>query len=314
MTPRPAATRRCLAFVLPLLLLALAMRPLAGAELVPVTEEQMARIRAALPTAAAKPHEPRRILIFWRTEGYVHACIPVANFALTELGHTTGAYAAELSTDMTAFTPDNLARFDAVLFNNATRLAFADPAHREALMEFVEENGGGLIGIHAATDSFYDFPDACAAIGGHFDQHPWLWDGTWAIKLDEPEHPANAAFGGRGFWINDELYQIGGPYSRDTHRVLLSLDMSKPQNHQVDGIKRTDGDFPVSWLKHAGTGRVFYCSLGHNEHIYWNPAVLRHYLAGIQYVLGDRDLRDAPSNALTHPPEPALAPDEPPHP
>jgi type 1 glutamine amidotransferase len=96
--------------------------------------------------------------------------------------------------------------------------------------------------------------------------------------------------------------------------VLLSLDMSKPQNHQVDGIKRTDGDFPVSWLKHAGTGRVFYCSLGHNEHIYWNPAVLRHYLAGIQYVLGDRDLRDAPSNALTHPPEPALAPDEPPQP
>src|SRR5690606_4990087 len=157
----------------------------------------------------------------------------------------------------------------------------------------------------------YDFPEACAALGGRFDGHPWTADGVWAVKLDEPGHPANASFGGRGFWINDEIYQIGGPYSRATHRVLLSLDMSRPESPAVKGIKRTDGDFPISWFKHAGTGRVFYCSLGHNPHIYWNAAVLRHYLAGIQYALGDRDLPDAPSAALTQKPEPALAPEEP---
>ena len=38
-----------------------------------------------------------------------------------------------------------------------------------------------------------------------------------------------------------------------------------------------------------GKGRTFYWSLGHPEEIYCNPAILKHYLAGIQYVLGDLD-------------------------
>lgn len=286
---------------------------LPAAELVPVTEEQKAQVRAALPTAAeaTPPEQPRRLLVFWRTEGYVHGCIPIANFALEEMGRRTGAFTVEASTDMAAFSTENLARFDGVLFNNSTRLAFADPAQRAALIQFIEERGAGLIALHAGSDNFYTFPEACAALGGQFNEHPWLYDGTWAVKLDEPDHPANASFAGQGFWINDEIYQIGGPYSRDTHRVLLSMDMSKAANHAVKNIKRTDGDFPISWFKHAGMGRVFYCSLGHNEHIYWNPDVLRHYLAGIQYALGDRDLPDAPSAALQHRPEPALAPEKP---
>jgi hypothetical protein len=32
---------------------------------------------------------------------------------------------------------------------------------------------------------------------------------------------------------------------------------------------------------------VFYCSLGHNDHILWNPAILQHYLDGIQFAFGD---------------------------
>jgi hypothetical protein len=32
---------------------------------------------------------------------------------------------------------------------------------------------------------------------------------------------------------------------------------------------------------------VFYCSLGHNNEIFWNPAVLQHYLDGIQFAFGD---------------------------
>ena len=296
-----------------LIFAAMPMGRVFSADLVPVSAEQQAKVTNALPAAAdaVKPAKPRRLLVFYRTEGYVHASIPVGNFALAEIGRVTGAYKAELSNDMAVFTPETLARFDGVLFNSTTKLAFADPAQRTALLEFIEKRGGGLVGIHAATDNFYDFPEACAALGGHFDGHPWHSDHNCAVKLDEPAHPANAAFGGQGFWITDEIYQIGGPYSRETHRVLLSLDMSKPQNLAVQGIKRMDGDFPISWFKHAGMGRVFYCSLGHNDHIYWNPAVLKHYLAGIQYALGDRDLPDAPSASLVHQTEPALAPAKP---
>jgi hypothetical protein len=32
---------------------------------------------------------------------------------------------------------------------------------------------------------------------------------------------------------------------------------------------------------------VFYCALGHRDEIFWNPQVLAHYLAGVQFALGD---------------------------
>ncbi|MEI7928583.1 MAG: ThuA domain-containing protein, partial [Verrucomicrobiales bacterium] len=52
-------------------------------------------------------------------------------------------------------------------------------------------------------------------------------------------------------------------------------------------VKRADKDFGVAWARTWGKGRVFYCSLGHNHEIYSNPTVLKHYLAGLQWAIGD---------------------------
>jgi type 1 glutamine amidotransferase len=43
----------------------------------------------------------------------------------------------------------------------------------------------------------------------------------------------------------------------------------------------------VSWVRPYGKGRVFYCTLGHAKTAYTNPAVMKHYLAGIQFAIGD---------------------------
>ena len=48
-----------------------------------------------------------------------------------------------------------------------------------------------------------------------------------------------------------------------------------------------------------GKGRVFYPTLGHNPHIFWNPPILQHYLAGIQFALGDLAADTIPSKKLT---------------
>ena len=40
---------------------------------------------------------------------------------------------------------------------------------------------------------------------------------------------------------------------------------------------------------------MFYSSLGHNEYVYWNPEILKFYLAGLQYALGDLDADATPS-------------------
>jgi hypothetical protein len=63
--------------------------------------------------------------------------------------------------------------------------------------------------------------------------------------------------------------------------------MSDPITRNVNGFKPTDMDTGISWVKTLGKGRIFYCSLGHNDQIFWNPAVLQHYLDGIQFAFGD---------------------------
>ena len=69
-------------------------------------------------------------------------------------------------------------------------------------------------------------------------------------------------------------------------------------------------EVPVSWIRKAGDGRVFYTNFGHREDTYRNPVILRHMLDGIQYALGDLEA-DAEPTAKSTPKEPALAPDSP---
>ncbi len=277
----------------------------------PVSAADQEKVTAAISTlTAAKPLQPRKVLIFFRTEGFVHESIPIARMTLEELGRKTGAYESVSSDDMAMFDADKLRQFDAVIFVNSTHLSFPESTQRQALLDFVR-GGKGLAGIHAASDSFSDWPEMSAVLGGIFHGHPWHSDATVAVKLDDPEHPLNEAFGGKGFWVRDEIYQIDGAYSREHQRTLMSLDMSKPQNKKIsEAIVRRDNDFPISWVRTEGKGRVFYCSLGHNVDIFWQPEVLRHYLAGIQYALGDLAADATASAKLKTLPQPAAAPDE----
>jgi type 1 glutamine amidotransferase len=265
-------------------------------KLVPPTAKEIENIEQALPEAApAKPFQARKILIFSRCDGFVHSSIPIGVKSVEMLGEKTGAYTSEVSTKLTAFTAENLARFDAVLFLSSTKLNPA-PEQKQALLDFAR-SGKGIIGIHAASDSFYEWEDGAAMIGGLFCGHPWTKNCTVQVKLDEPDHPINDCFKGQPFKVMDEIYQFKDPYSRQNQRVLTSLDMDDPDTKAVKGGKsdkiiRTDNDFGVSWIKREGKGRVFYCSLGHNPEIFWNPAILQHYLAGIQYALGDYKVPD----------------------
>jgi type 1 glutamine amidotransferase len=284
-----------------------------GHQFPPVPPEGIRKILDAAPAkATAQPAKPRKLLVFYRTEGFVHPSIPYGIEALIVLGKKTGAFEAVASEDMAMFTPEKLAEFDGVMFLNTTGLKFEDPAQRKALLDFIA-SGKGMMGIHAATDNFPTWPEAQEMMGGKFNGHPWGAGDTVAVKIDDPKHPVAQAFGGKGFWIKDEIYQITGPFSRDKQRVLLSLDMSKPQNARpANVIVRVDNDFPIAWIKKlSGGGRVFYSSLGHNEAIYQTPEVLRHYLDGIQFALGDLPADAVPSAKLAPKPQPALAPTEP---
>jgi len=259
-----------------------------------VSPQEAQKIEDAAPSKApAEPKSARKLLVFTLCNDFKHSSIPYCTKALQVIGQKTGAFEVTQSDDMSVFKAENLRQFDAVCLNNTTKLDFSDAALRQSLMDFVR-GGKGLIGIHAATDNFYDWPEAAGMMGGLFDGHPWGASGTWAVKIDEPGHPLTAAFGGEDFKISDEIYRTKG-FSRWKLRMLLSLDLTDPTNLSVEGIKPSDKDIPISWVRSYDAGRVFYCSLGHNHDVYWNPAVLRHYLAGIQFALGDLQAETTPS-------------------
>ena len=253
-----------------------------------LSADDLKKVEEAVPAKAnAKPKKERRILVFWRCEGYFHGSgIAGGNKSLELTGKKTGAFTADFSREYDVFTPENLAKYDVVVLNNTTGLKL-DDAQKKALLEFVR-GGKGIIGIHAATDNFYNWPECASMIGGLFCVHPWVGGGTWAFKIDEPDHVLTRAFGGKGFKLKDEIYQFKDPYTRADRRVLLSLDLTDEATGKVQPKSpRADNDYAVAWIKKEGEGRVFYCSLGHAQNVFQSPAVVQFCLDGIQYALGD---------------------------
>jgi hypothetical protein len=261
-------------------------------ELRKVTDEEIAKIKAAMPDkAVAKPAQPRKMLVFWRCETFFHTVIPVANEALKIMGEKTGAFQVTAVTDdYSVFTAETLKQFDGICLNNTTSLKFdpkVTPERCQALIDFVK-SGKGVVGIHAAADNFYQWPEGQEMMGNKFSGHPWTAGGTWAFKVDEPDHPLMVPFKGQGFKLSDEIYRTARPlYSRDKQFVLMSLDTSDPTTRKVKEWKEGDEDTGITWVKDVGKGRLFYCSFGHNDAIFMNAVLLEHYLRGIQFAMGD---------------------------
>ena len=264
----------------------------------PVPQEQIDQINALLgPRLTAKPAKTRSLLVFWRCEGYVHGkALEYGNKAFELAAAKTHAFKVDFSSDYEALKPANLAKYDALVLNNTTGLKTQENRFLEpALVAFVK-SGKGLAVIHAGADNFNNAGQAAEMIGGHFWGHPWGSGGTWAFKLDDPGHPLNQAFGGKGFSLSDEIYQQQSPfYNRAKLHVLLSLDFADKATAGTQSQRREDKDYAVSWIRPYGEGRVFYTSFGHDQRAYLNKAVLAHILDGVQYALGDLKADDTPA-------------------
>ncbi|TVP82686.1 MAG: ThuA domain-containing protein [Puniceicoccaceae bacterium] len=289
----------------------------------PVSADESAKIAKALPKGAiVHPQSPRRILVYSATAGFRHASIPTAKEALTSMGEATGAYEAVVSDDPANFEIEQLQAFDAVVLLNTTQDFFMPHNNQKSnfseaewirlkqrhnrlvdnLVDYVEQ-GGGLVGIHSATDGCYGHEAFGETIGGYFGGHPWNANHRVTIVVEDPEHETiKPVFGDqRDFELVEEIYQFKPePYSRERLRVLLHLDPSRSDQPNREP-NREDNDYPVCWVQSVGSGRVFYTSIGHNHHIYWNPLMLKHYLAGIQFACGDLAADTTPSAHLAVP-------------
>ena len=299
-----------------LILLALAVAPFAAhaAELSAADKE---KIDQALPAKApAKPKRARKLLVLNFNRVHVTGApvvikpsIPHGNYALMQMGLKTGAYTAVVSTDIEALRPENLKQYDALCFNNTTGVLTEDQVLRDSLLAFVA-GGKGFVAFYAGgavtfvQQPDYDrFPAFGEMVGGYSaGGHPWYPIDTIYIRVEDPKNPVNAVFKGREFPFQEQVMQFRKPYSREKLHVLLSIVVEKsdydPEKRRINPERRVDKDFPMSWIKPYHKGRVFYTVFGANPPSFWNPQLLQHYLAGIQYALGDLKADDTPGAKL----------------
>jgi hypothetical protein len=279
------------------------------------SDEEIAKIKAACAQLKARvqPKKPRKVLVYSVSHGYFHTAIPYGQAAIPLMGEATGAFDAVVSDDPAMFEPDRLETFDAVVFNNANRDVFRPtnfkdlPAEEKMRIEKRDAHlkasfrnwlaaGRGIVATHAASNMFREWPEFGEILGSRFWNHPWGAGSTVIMKVEDPDHPLCQAFDKQRFPIVDEVYQLNDPYSRDLCRVLVSIDTERTDMEKVrKQIRRTDGDFAMTYIKTYKQGRVFYNAWGHMHELFWNPMVLQHWLDGIQYALGDLEADATPS-------------------
>ena len=226
-------------------------------------------IALAFTGFAGKPKP--KVLLFSKTAGYHHASITAGIDAIKKIGEENG-FSVDATTDSALFTAKNLKQYTAVIFLSTTGKLF-DTLQKQALTSYVEK-GGGIIGIHAATDAEYGWPWYGKMMGAYFESHPKQQQAKLVVVDDS--HPSTKGLPKE--WTRfDEWYNFKN--INPAVHVLMKLDESSYQ-----GGKNGD-NHPVAWWQNVGRGRVFYTALGHTDESYKEPLFLQHITGGILAVL-----------------------------
>jgi uncharacterized protein len=271
----------------------------------------------ATSTTSATQTGPRKKLLFLTYPGVAyHQSLDTAEPAVTELGKNGGfdvtigpnrpkSLEGADKVDLSFFTPQYLAQFDGLMMMTNGNPPFTE-AQKRAMLEFVR-GGKALIGAHCATVTFYDFPPYGDMLGAYYLRS--IRQGAIAVlKVEDPNHPATKMLGGVNWPVVDEFYRfakepwnesrptenVSSPgnfripmgFTRDRVHVLLSIDTERSNIANLPGVEK-GGDYPQSWDRTYGKGRVFYTALGHRADIWTNDPVFRaHITGGIRWALG----------------------------
>jgi type 1 glutamine amidotransferase len=215
------------------------------------------------------PEGKRTVLLFSKSTGFRHSeSIDAGKAAFAEWAEDNGWFL--FSTEESGvFNPDQLPKFDVIVFNNCTGRLLNDE-QQLAVRQYVTQ-GGSFIGIHGAGDNSHHWEwYEENLLGANFSHHsidphlqsavvslnpvpdtlllaglPATWTHTeeWYVFLENPRS--------KGFNI---LYAIDGESISPSGNMLWMKDKNF-------GMGK---DHPVAWYRAVGKGRTFYTSMGHD--------------------------------------------------
>jgi len=271
---------------------------LSPAEIAKRSEEVRQKIDAAIPRQAyATPKKRRKMLVVESLHGMSHNTIPHTNVMVERMGKITGAWETEFSNDLDNLKYPKIKQYDGVLLNDIVGEFAAEPAVRDGLARFVKE-GGGLAGIHGTPWASRNWDEFAEMIGAQSAPHR-IEQGI--MKVYDRASPIMKPFQEKDLNFKEEYYRFQtegqGRLRWDKVRVLMTVELDDPkiEPRPWTGYKRPDNVYPVSWIRNYGKGHVFYSSLGHMPETFMTPELVGHFLAGLQFMLGDLEADATPN-------------------
>ncbi|HJZ40297.1 MAG TPA: ThuA domain-containing protein [Bacteroidales bacterium] len=218
---------------------------------------------------AGKPEN--KVLVFAKTQGFFHSSIPKGMITLMNICKQQGIV-VDTSRDASVFTIDKLMQYKVVVFLNTTGDILNDE-QQAAFQNFIR-SGGGFVGIHAATDTEYDWSWYNKLVGAYFLSHPPNQQ-VAVIKVADKTHPATEFLPDK--WIRTDEWYDFKDLNPDV-KVLAYLDENSYKGGQNGEVH------PFIWCHEFYGGRAFYTGAGHREDNYDELLLQKHFLAAIKWA------------------------------
>ncbi|MGJ8642033.1 MAG: ThuA domain-containing protein [Luteolibacter sp.] len=259
--------------------------------------------------------EAHKILFFSKSSGYEHSVISwkkgqpsFAEKVLLEIGEEED-WEFEFSKDGSKFSPEYLEQFDTVIFYTSGDLTTRGkdkqpamtPEGKQALFDYVKA-GNGFIGLHCASDTFHtvgdngkelsryknhgkDSDEFICFIGGEFLTHGKQQEAT--NRVINPEFPGYENIG-VSFTVNEEWYCLKD-FNPDIHCLTVM------ESNKLNGPMYERPDFPTSWARGEGKGRIYYNAMGHREDVWTSDLFKNMVIGAVRWTTGELDAEIPPN-------------------
>ena len=229
--------------------------------------------------------QAQSVLHFTRTSGYDHNTRNQSFALFTGVGDEIGATVVDDATGDQFSDLSTLLQFDVILFSNTSGDAILDATQRSNFEAYIA-NGGSVLGIHAASDT-YRHSTANGNNTGTWDFYPEL---IGASVQENPNHVAGTpeyAMHPIGIhastanvpdpWVkNEEYYYWENGYFGTDNTVVLEVEETVGPNGQVNPY---DAPRAMSWYRTLPTGgRMFYTALGHAPSSFESDPLFRTHM------------------------------------
>lgn len=229
--------------------------------------------------------QSQRVLHFTATSGFDHGTRDVSFAMFQSIGLDLGITVDDAPNSSAFNDPGTLSLYDAIVFSNTSGNDLLNEVQRTNFEEWMT-NGGNVMGIHAASDTYrhstangnntgtWDY--YAELVGASVQENPNHVSGTPPYEMMHiGTHPSTADIPDP--WLkNEEYYYWEGGYFNPSNNVVLQVEETIGPNGQVNSY---DAPRPMSWYRELPSGsRIFYTALGHAQENYTDDDLFREHV------------------------------------